>query len=123
MSLFPPTANAILYPDQLARRLGNLKNVLAVHHIERLKGFVQRAAQKGTKLFTNKGKYFCSFIHHFVYTPFNFFSGSYPTSLYTRKEVIFTEKYQEKFVSRRKFLSKRRGTRKVICFQKQCGNI
>ncbi|MCP9257062.1 hypothetical protein DINM_000303 [Dirofilaria immitis] len=37
MSLFPPTANAILYPDQLARRLGNLKNVLAVHHIERLK--------------------------------------------------------------------------------------
>ncbi|KAM3716409.1 Erythroid differentiation-related factor [Dirofilaria immitis] len=54
MSLFPPTANAILYPDQLARRLGNLKNVLAVHHIERLKGFVQRAAQKGTKLFTDK---------------------------------------------------------------------
>ncbi|KAL3986002.1 hypothetical protein ACH3XW_40985 [Acanthocheilonema viteae] len=54
MSLFPPTANAILYADQLARRLGNLKNVLAVHHIERLKGFVQRAAQKGTKLFTDK---------------------------------------------------------------------
>ncbi|EJD76683.1 hypothetical protein LOAG_16442 [Loa loa] len=54
MSLFPPTANAILYPDQLARRLGNLKNVLAVHHIERLKDFVQRAAQKGTKLFTDK---------------------------------------------------------------------
>ncbi|VDK83568.1 unnamed protein product [Onchocerca ochengi] len=54
MSLFPPTANAILYPDQLARRLGNLKNILAVHHIERLKGFVQRAAQKGTKLFTDK---------------------------------------------------------------------
>ncbi|CAG9540507.1 unnamed protein product [Cercopithifilaria johnstoni] len=54
MSLFPPTANAILYRDQLARRLGNLKNVLAVHHIERLKGFVQRAAQKGAKLFTDK---------------------------------------------------------------------
>ncbi|VDK70476.1 unnamed protein product [Litomosoides sigmodontis] len=54
MSLFPPTANAILYPDQLARRLGNLKNVLAVHHIERLKGFVQRVAQKGIKLFTDK---------------------------------------------------------------------
>uniref|UniRef100_A0AAF5PSW9 Erythroid differentiation-related factor 1 n=3 Tax=Wuchereria bancrofti TaxID=6293 RepID=A0AAF5PSW9_WUCBA len=54
MSLFPPTADAILYPDQLARRLGNLKNILAVYHIERLKGFVQRAAQKGTKLFTDK---------------------------------------------------------------------
>uniref|UniRef100_A0A915Q0F1 KIF-binding protein n=1 Tax=Setaria digitata TaxID=48799 RepID=A0A915Q0F1_9BILA len=54
MSLFPPTANAILYPEQLARRLGNLKNILAVHHIERLKGFVQRTAQKGAKLFTDK---------------------------------------------------------------------
>ncbi|EJW77133.1 hypothetical protein WUBG_11959 [Wuchereria bancrofti] len=46
MSLFPPTADAILYPDQLARRLGNLKNILAVYHIERLKGFVQQTMQQ-----------------------------------------------------------------------------
>lgn len=68
MSLFPPTANAILYPDQLARRLGNLKNVLAVHHIERLKGFVQRVAQKGIKLFPDKSKYLplILFIHRLI---------------------------------------------------------
>lgn len=77
MSLFPPTANAILYPDQLARRLGNLKNVLAVHHIERLKGFVQRAAQKGTKLFTDKGRYFC--LLHLTYALFNLFNDFYLT--------------------------------------------
>ncbi|VDO49708.1 unnamed protein product [Onchocerca flexuosa] len=46
MSLFPPTANAILYSDQLARRLGNLKNILAVYHIERLKGFVQQTMRQ-----------------------------------------------------------------------------
>lgn len=55
MTLFPPTADAILYQEQLARRLGNLKNCLAMHYIHCLKGFVQRAAQKGTKLFTDKG--------------------------------------------------------------------
>ncbi|VDN55808.1 unnamed protein product [Dracunculus medinensis] len=45
LSLFPPTASAIIFENELLRRIGNLKNCLGIQYTERLKTFVNRTTK------------------------------------------------------------------------------